>query len=108
MFIVNRKIICRNAEYFRCTKTKMAFTLNEAITYFPLHKPLKSREYQIFNVVSDNCIFEFNVILSDRDISIVFSGMATRVYDYSQADEAREFIKIMAHLMGCYSFEEEE
>ncbi len=106
MFIVNRKTICRNAVNYRYTKTKIAYTLHEVITYLPLHKGLKSREYEIFNVVTDNYKFEFNVILSDRDISIVFSGMGTRVYDYSHADEAIEFIKMV--LMGCDIFEEEE
>ena len=107
MFIVNRNTICRNVVNLHYAKTKMASSLHEVISYLPLHKALKSREYEIFNVATQDSKFEFNVILSDRDISIVFSGMGTRIYDYSHADEAIEFIK-MGVLLGVWQLEEDE
>lgn len=96
-----------NTINFQYPSINTASTLNEAIDYIVFSKPTNSLEHYIFNVKSDDCGL-FTVILSPEYIYIIFTGYGTRVYDYSHADEAREFIKIMLHLMGCYSFEEEE
>lgn len=76
-----------------------ASTLNEAIDYIALSKSTNSLEHHIFNVKSDDCEL-FTVILSADYIYIISMDMGTRVYDYSHADEARESIKMMVHLMG--------
>lgn len=88
-----------NAINFQYPVINTGSTLNEVIDYIALSKPTNSREHHIFNVKSDDCEL-FTVILSPEYIYIIFTDYGTRVYDYSHADEARESIKIMAHLMG--------
>ena len=95
-----------NAINFQYPIINMASTLAEAIDYIALSKPTNSPEHHIFNVKSDDCDL-FTVILSPEYIYIIFTGYGTRVYDYSYAGGAKEFIKITAHLMVCDSFEEE-
>lgn len=96
-----------NAINFQCPVIIAGSTLNDVIDFIALSKPTNSREHHIFNVKSDDCEL-FTVILSPEYIYIIFTGYGTRVYDYSYAGGAREFIKIMAHLMGCDSLEEGE
>lgn len=88
-----------NAINFQYPVINTASALNEVIDYIALSKPTNSREHHIFNVKCDDCEL-FTVILSPGYIYIIFTAYGTRVYDYSYAGEAREFIKIMGHLMG--------
>lgn len=96
-----------NAINFQYPVINTGSTLNEVIDYIALSKPTNSREHHIFDVKSDDCEL-FTVILSPDYIYIIFTGYGTRVYDYSYAGGAREFIKITAHLIGCDSLEEGE
>lgn len=96
-----------NSINFQYPVRNTASTLNEAINYIGLSKPTNSLEHNIIDVISDDYDFQFTVILSPEYIYITFTGYGTRVYDYSHADEAIEFIK-MGVLLGAWQFEEEE
>lgn len=82
-----------NTINFQCLGINMGSTLNEAISYIALSKPTNSPEHHIFDITSDDCKFQFTVILSPEYIYIIFTGYETRIYDYLHANEAREFIK---------------
>lgn len=108
MYTVSFTKAYTNAINFQYPNINLASTLGEAINYISFIKPNESFEHYVFEITSDDCEIEFAVILSDVFIYVIFTGMGKRVYDYSHADEAIEFIKIMGSLMGEYSFEEEE
>lgn len=75
-------------------------TLSKLIDRIPMIKPDDRVAHRIFKITSDGYDFQLTIILSADYIYIISADMGTRVYDYSHADEARESIKMMAHLMG--------
>lgn len=108
MYIVSYKSMVRNAVNYSFAMQKSASSLNDVLGYIPFFKENNSKKYHVFEVSNEDCGFECTIIFGKNEIFVVLQSMGTRVYDYSCSDEAIEDIKIMASLMGCYSFEEDE
>lgn len=89
-----------NTTIFQYPVINRASTLSELINRISMIKPNDRLAHHIFKATSDDCNFQLTVILSADYIYIISTDMGIRVYDYSHADEAREGIKIIAHLMG--------
>lgn len=92
---------------FQYSDINMASTLDEAISYIALSKPINIFEHHIYDITSD-CNFQLTVILGPECIYIILTGYGTRVYDYSHAVAARVFIETLSILMGCDGLEEDE
>lgn len=64
MYTVTFTRNCVNTINFQYPVIETASTLNEAIAYIALSKPINILEHHIYDIISDDCEFQFTVILT--------------------------------------------